>query len=286
MPKIGIVLAGGANKGGYEAGALRAIIDYFGIDSIKCMSTASVGALIGQMYGIGQGEEFIKSWKSIDTGKVGGLTVTYPDKKEIREMINTLLTKGEDIKYEHYVSIWNFTKRKVEYVPLHTLKRERVEEYLYGAMSIPYFTKGVTIDGNKILDGAFLDNIPVYPLVDKDLDYIFCVYFDNFRYVFENEEFDKKVIKIYDFPNKEMFDVVFNPQAFDNMLSFGYDYTMSKIKSLFEEESPEKVYSKIKESEMAQKATYKPRLTADTVMSCINSVTKKYAGCLTNKVRE
>ena len=48
MPKIGIVLAGGASKGAYEIGCLRAIEDWFGLDSIKCISSASVGSIITQ----------------------------------------------------------------------------------------------------------------------------------------------------------------------------------------------------------------------------------------------
>ena len=53
MPKLGIVLSGCASKGAYEIGAMQAIVDYFGMESIQCVSSASIGAIIG--HGIGMG---------------------------------------------------------------------------------------------------------------------------------------------------------------------------------------------------------------------------------------
>ncbi len=287
MPNIGVVLAGCASKGAYEAGCLRAIEDYFGIENIKCVSSASIGALVAQMHCVRQCDEFLTAWKSLDTRKIGRFIITYPNNKDVQSMIARLLDSGSEMAYEHFVSIWNFTKRKVEYVPFHELSNEQLVQYLRGAMSIPLFSKGVNINGDKVLDGAFLDNIPVYPLVGKELDYVFCVYFDNYRYTFEDEAFDRKVVKLYDFPNKEMLEVfTFRTESFDTMMQYGYDYTTRVIREVFTSEEPEEVYQSIANREKNLVATYKPRFTADLVLNSINVMTKRYSKSMSNRVKE
>ena len=288
MPNIGIVLSGAASKGAYEIGCVQAIKDYFGMESIKAMTTASSGALIAQAFGLGKIEELTNAWRCIDTAKEGKFFLSYSGNTHIlQELKNFIQDKTKKLPYEHYVSIWNFTKSKVEYVPFHMLDGEILWDYLRGAIAIPFFSKGSKVDGDLLLDGAFLDNIPVYPLVDKDLDYIFCVYFDNCQYSFENREFDKKIIKLSDFPNSRMLGLMrFQPEEFDGMITYGYDYTMGMIKSIFEEDSDVDIYERIECREWALERAFKPRLTADIVLNNINVVMKKYSKRLTTRERE
>ena len=288
MPNIGIVLSGAASKGAYEIGCVQAIKDYFGMESIKAMTTASSGALIAQAFGLGKIEELTNAWRCIDTAKEGKFFLSYSGNTHIlQELKNFIQDKTKKLPYEHYVSIWNFTKSKVEYVPFHMLDSEKLWDYLRGAIAIPFFSKGAKVDGDLLLDGAFLDNIPVYPLVNKDLDYIFCVYFDNCQYSFENREFDKKIIKLSDFPNSRMLGLMrFQPEEFDGMITYGYDYTMGMIKSIFEEDTELDIYDRIECRELALERTFKPRLTADIVLNNINVVMKKYSKRLTTRERE
>ena len=151
------------------------------------------------------------------------------------------------------------------------------------AIAIPILVKGEIIDGDRILDGAFVDNIPAYPLMDKDLDYILCNYFDNHKYFFENEEFDSKVIKLYDFPNdKRLETMVFTPDTFDEMAKYGYDYTLKTLKKVFATDDKEQIMAAIKANNDAQQAEYKPRLTVDVVLNKINVMTRKYAKRMSN----
>ena len=278
MQKIGVVLAGGASKGAYEIGVMRAIEDYFGKDNIHCVSSSSIGAIIAQGYGMGKVEELANLWKNLDTKKHGRFTLAYSGNKDLLKSVDNILETGHELSFEHYVCVWNYTKRKVEYLPFHTLSREKQQKYLHGAVAIPFFSAGEVIDGNRILDGAFLDNIPAFPLLQKDLDYIFCVYFDNCNYQFENDEFDKKIIKLYDFPNIKRLELMsFNADSFDKMVQFGYDYAMKIIKKIFVSDDKNEIYKAIADYENSQDSTYKPRLTVDIVLDNINVLTKKYA---------
>lgn len=278
MPKIGVVLGGGASKGAYEIGVMQAIEEYFGMDSIQVVSASSIGALVAQAYGMGKTKAMSDLWKSMDTSNHGKFFLSYSGNQELLKAIDNILDDGKPLPYEHYVSAWNYTKHRVEYVPFHTLDSEKLKQYMHGAIAIPLFSRGEKIDGDRYLDGAFLDNIPAYPLLDKDLDFIFCVYFDNCNYVFENEEFDRKIIKLFDFPNKQRLELMkYSADAFDSMVEYGYSYTMRSIKEIFESSSQKDIYEAIDEFEKNRECTYKPRLTADIVLDNINVVTKRYA---------
>jgi len=288
MPNIGVVLAGGASKGAYEIGCLRAIEAYFGKDSIKCVSSASIGALVAQTYGLGITDVFERIWKNINLKEHGHFILALSgDQDMLNQIGNELDLIDRVIPFEHYVSVWNFTQRKVEYIPFHTLTKEKIKKYIRGAIAIPFFSKGELIDGDRIIDGAFLDNIPAYPLLDKDLDYIFCIYFDNYKYFFETEEFNKKIIKLFDFPNDKRLEILsFNPGRFDGMVEYGYDYATNVIKELFRSGDKETIYQAIAEQNDKHELAFKPRLTADIVLNNINVMTRRYSRRMSRRTKE
>lgn len=77
MEKIGIVLAGAASKGVYEMGAMRAIEDYFGLEAIRCVSSASSGMLVAQTYGLGRSDDFARLWKGLGK-RPGSCFLSFP----------------------------------------------------------------------------------------------------------------------------------------------------------------------------------------------------------------
>ena len=69
MPRIGVVLSGCAGKGAYEIGCMLAIREYFGAENIKCISSASMGAVIGHPTSLGRIEEMEHAFREMDSGK-------------------------------------------------------------------------------------------------------------------------------------------------------------------------------------------------------------------------
>lgn len=286
MPKIGIVLSGCASKGAYEIGCLQAIEDFFGMDDIKCVSSSSIGGMIGQLYGMNRKRELEQAFRDMDSGKYGRYILNFVNNKQAMQELEQILEGDQTMDYEHYVTIWNATDSVVEYLPFHTLPPEKLPQYLRAAISFPVFSRGLVINGKRYLDGAVLDNIPIYPLVDKDLDYILCIYFDNARYVFENPEFDKKIIKLHDFPNQDRLEVLFcDPGSYDKMHAYGYNYTTELLGKLFKDPDPDKVRQALEQHNKTEAPTYKHRLTADVVLSGINTMTKKYSMSTREKVK-
>ncbi len=284
MLKIGIILSGAASKGAYEYGFLKAVNEFFGTDSIKCVSSASIGMLAAQTLNVGKSQEFERIWKSIDPKKHGRLFLSYGGDGPIRDEICRVFTPNDKCRFEHYVAVWNFTKSKVQYIPFHELSYEETQQYIKGAIAIPLLTKGEIIKGDRILDGAFVDNIPAYPLMDKDLDYILCIYFDNYKYFFETEAFNKRVIKFFDFPNQKRLEtMVFSTDSFDEMSDYGYNYAKKTLCEIFKTENKDEIDQRIKEYDQAVNTDHKPRLTVDVVLNNINVMTKKYAKRMSNR---
>ena len=285
MPRIGVVLSGCAGKGAYEIGCMLAIREYFGAENIKCISSASMGAVIGHPTSLGRIEEMEHAFREMDSGKFGRHIMAFSTNPEVLKTIGEMIGEGEDPLCEHYVSSWNFTDKKVEYVPFHTLRGDKLMQYMQSAISIPIFSKGVVIDGKRRLDGAFLDNIPVYPLTDKDLDVIFCIYFDNAEYLFESKEFDQKIIKLSDFPNNDRLEVlVYEAGSYDRMKDYGYQYTKQVLSEVFDGKGEEEYAAAVADYGRKRPKKYKKRLTADVVLNGINAAVKNYSGALT--VRE
>lgn len=288
MPKIGVVLSGCASKGAYEIGCLAAIDDHFGPGAITCVSSSSIGAVIGHLYGMGRKAGLEQAFRDMDSGKYGRYILGFTNNKQAIADLNRLLQGENRLEYEHYVTLWNYTDGQAEYKAFHSLTEAELPMYMKAAVSFPLFTRGVSIDGKRYLDGALLDNIPVYPLKDKGLDYIFCVYFDNARYQFEDPEFDKKVIKLHDFPNQDRLEVLFcDPGSYDKMYSYGYDYTTGLLQKLFADPEDGAVIAAIAHHNETNEPAYKHRLTADVVLSSINVMGKKYSKALSirEKVR-
>lgn len=284
MPKIGVVLSGCASKGAYEIGCMQAIEDFFGTGAIACVSSSSIGGFIGQAFGMGRKEALEKAFRDMDEGVYGRYILGFSNNKRAMAEMEKLLSGENQMSYEHYVTLWNVTDSTVEYKAFHELTEEQLARHMRAAISFPIFSRGLVIDGKRYLDGALLDNIPVYPLVDKALDYIFCIYFDNAQYVFESPEFDKKVIKLHDFPNQERLEVLFcEPGSYDKMYDYGYNYTRSLLEKLFADPAPETVYEAIARHNETNKPTYKHRLTADVVLSGINVMSKKYSKALSTR---
>lgn len=286
MPKIGVVLSGCASKGAYEIGCLAAIDDFFGPGAITSVSSSSIGGMIGQLYGMGRKKELEQAFRDMDSGKYGRYILGFTNNKLAMQELEQILSGDYTMDYQHYVTMWNVSDSGVEYKPFHSLTPEQLPVYLRAAMSFPVFSRGLIIDGKRYMDGALLDNIPVHPLVEQELEYIFCIYFDNSQYRFETPEFDKKVIKLHDFPNQDRLEVLFcDPGSYDKMYTYAYDYTTKLLQKLFADPTPEAVYAAIAYHNAYNEPAYKHRLTADVVLSSINTMTKKYSLSTREKIK-
>lgn len=138
-------------------------------------------------------------------------------------------------------------------------------------------TRSVSLDNTSYFDGAMIDNIPVYPLLKHNLDYIICIYFDDTCYKFENTYFDNKVIKIF-FPCNSMLkqSLVFNKQSIDDMIKGGYDRATYILKNILSEgyDNLNSIYRSIDFMNQNNRNS-SLRITGDVLVTNLNKITQR-----------
>ncbi|MGN0453193.1 MAG: patatin-like phospholipase family protein [Ruminococcus sp.] len=277
MARIGIVLSGGMAKGAYEIGALKCIREFFSDDEIAVVSASSVGVLNGYAFSVGKLQRAEEIWNSIDIkGKVKSLkrivTTSFTS-----DIVDCLVDEDDEINCSCIFDCFDFTKRKLVYKDLQNIPKEKRIDYIKASVSMPVFSQGYRIDEGRYFDGALIDDIPVLPLKNMDLDYIIVVYFDKKSYTFENESFDSKVIKInfYDDALIKNF-LSFDKPTVEKMINEGYIKTKSVLKQVLfggKDDIPA-VLSGIREFNLKIEKAEK-RITCDVMVRNINKVVQR-----------
>lgn len=183
MTKVGLILEGGAMRGLYTAGVLDIFMDNnINIDGIIGVSA---GALFGANYFSKQrgralrynkkyckDKRYISIHSLLTTGNIinkdfAFYKVTHElDPFDDKEFIKT--------NKDFYVVITNVETGLPEYV---NIKNSTVEnlEILRATSAMPMVSKMVEIDGQKYLDGALADSIPVEKGIDLGYDKLIVI---------------------------------------------------------------------------------------------------------------
>lgn len=271
--RIGIVLAGGSEKGLYEVGALRAVEEFFGRERIAGISAASIGALVGYAFSARKSETFVSLWKEIAEAKAGRFLMSQGRDPYVVERMRGLVGEEDAPDIPLSVALWNFTDRTTEYLPLLEAPRSDWREYLNAAVNVPFFNRGLRLNGKLYFDGGFIDNIPVFPFVGDPPTYIICIYFDPKTNYFENDTFNRRVIRLCDFPmSKRLFgQCFFDPEGTDERIEYGYTYTRDRLHAVFDGHTREEIYAAAERDGIGRGV--RRRFTADTLVTNLNKMT-------------
>ena len=180
--KVALVLEGGAMRGLYTAG----VLDVFMKNDIKADTIIGVSA--GALFGI--------NYKSKQIGRALRYNLKYARDKRYMGMYS-LLTTGDvmnrdfcfnklvyeldpfDIEtfnnseIEFYAVVTNMESGKAEYIEIKDGGKDL--EYLRASGSMPFVSNIVEINGNKYLDGAVADPIPLKKAIDMGYEKIIVV---------------------------------------------------------------------------------------------------------------
>ncbi|MFO7841872.1 MAG: patatin-like phospholipase family protein [Fidelibacterota bacterium] len=172
--KIGLALGGGAVLGAAHIGVLKAI-EEFDI-SIHCIAGTSIGAFVSAFYANGKGWEEIRDialdlkWLDLSglsisklgllsNDKMGKLVEKHLGKSNIEDaniplaMIATNIASGEKI----------------------VLQKGSTAEAVMASTCIPGIFSPEEINGNMLVDGGIVENVPVSPLKEMGADIIIAV---------------------------------------------------------------------------------------------------------------
>ena len=274
---IGLVLSGGMAKGAYQIGALKALNEFIPLKEIKCISCASIGVLNGYAYATENLQQAERMWRNICSNDTRYIISQILRSSMLQQNISTLYDKEKQLSNTFYCSLLDFCHRNIVYKDLSTVSYNEIPLYLKASVAMPVYNRSVSLDNTSYFDGAMIDNIPVYPLLKHNLDYIICIYFDDTCYKFENTYFDNKVIKIT-FPCESMLrqSIVFNKQNIEDMIKGGYDRTAYILKNILSEgyENLEYVYRTIDFMNQSNRNNCM-RITGDVLVTNLNKITQR-----------
>ena len=273
---IGLVLSGGMAKGALQLGALYALSEFIPLEEIKYVCCASVGTLNGYAYMTNKLEKAKKMWNGLcSNGKMGLYQFLKSD--ILQQSIIGLYEPNDSISSEFYCSLLELSAMNIVYKDLSKVEKDKIPLYLKASVALPVCNRAVQVDGSGYFDGATVDNIPVLPLLDREFDYIICIYFDDVCYKFENTDFDNKIVKIT-FPNETSLrqSFVFQQDSIDNMLEDGYERTKNILEKYFSDgyDNLEQIYRNIDFINQNTKDS-RLRLTGDVIITNFNKITQR-----------
>ncbi len=273
---IGLVLSGGMAKGAFQIGALQALNQYIPLKEIKYISCASVGVLNGYAYATDNLKQAEQMWKNICNSDTRLIISQILRSSMLQQNIKSIYDADKKLITKFYCSLLDLSHRDIVYKDLSTVANEQIPLYLKASVAMPIYNRSVQLDNTAYYDGAMIDNIPVYPLLKHNLDYIICIYFDDTCYKFENTYFDNKLIKIT-FPCESMLkqSVVFKQDRIEKMLKDGYDRTKYILETVFAQgyENLDHIYPTIEHMNQDNKGSL--RITGDVLVTNLNKITQR-----------
>ncbi len=274
---IGLVLSGGMAKGAYQIGALRALNNFVPLKEIKYISCASIGVLNGYAYATENLDCAEQMWKSICSKDTRLFISQILKSSMLQQKIVNLYDPEKSISSAFYCSLLDLSHRNIVYKDLSSVNSDQIPLYLKASVAMPVYNHSVQLDNTSYFDGAMIDNIPVYPLLKHNVDYIICIYFDDTCYKFENTYFDNKIIKII-IPCESVLkqSVIFKQDSIEDMIESGYDITMYLLNSVFSKgyEDLEYIYRIIEYMNRNNKNKCL-RITGDMLVANLNKITQK-----------
>lgn len=243
MISIGLTLSGGMLKGAYQAGALQCISERIPSQLFHYNSAASIGMVNAFAFFSGQSASLIPLWKEgaerlQKKSPLHFLKQSFWD--SILENIPSLSPEGLP---NLYVPLLNANTHRIQYINFAKVPPSQFALYLQAGISLPPFHPPVKIQNNYFYDGALLDNIPVFPLEQKPLDYIFCFYFDQADYSFGKPELNQKIIRFNFWDNTIVKASLFaTPKEITQMIESGYHQTAYRLDAILKNGLEDKEY--------------------------------------------
>ena len=276
---IGLVLSGGMAKGALQLGVLCALSEFVPLEEIKYVSCASVGTINGYAYMTNKLQQAKEMWGELCSNSKKMSLFQFLKSDILQQNIINLYDPNDSIPSEFYCSLLELSTKNIVYKDLSKVDKDKIPLYLKASVALPVCNHSVKVDGAGYFDGATVDNVPVFPLLDREIDYIVCVYFDDICYKFENTDFDNKIIKIT-FPDETSLiqSFVFQQDSLDRMLEVGYERTKDILQKYFSDgyDNLEQIYRNIDLMNQTNKNS-RLRLTGDVIITNFNKITQKFA---------
>ena len=233
--RIGLVFSGGVAKGAYEIGFCKAIMEYTKMDNIKAVSGASIGAINAYGFINNKFEYLCKVWKSLEFRSAKEFFVKSDKRKVIYDYITDMqldeIKKSEAACYINYIKVPNIT---LCYKNVNNESSEIQNDFLKASISVPGLYNPILVKEDYYVDGAFLDNTPISPLANENLDLIFVLRFDHASEEYNDLNTNAAIIEIVFEDDKKLKDYFyFNSSLTNRLIEQGYKKSKDILEVVF-----------------------------------------------------
>lgn len=234
---VGIVFSGGFAKGAYEIGFCKAILEYINKDNIKAVSGASIGALNAYGFINNKLDYLCEVWKNLEFTSAKEFFVKQNKRDIVYEYIDELVeeksVKNNTPCYINYIKVPNIM---LCYENVNNEEKDIQKSLLKASISVPTLYKPVYVKDNYYVDGAFLDNTPIMPLKNKNLDLIFVLRFDHASDNYAKINTNASIIEIVFEDDKKLKDYFyFNKHLTKRLIKEGYKQSKLILDKVFEQ---------------------------------------------------
>ena len=206
-PKIGLVLSGGGAKGVAHIGVLKAM-EEAGLTPDYITGT-SMGSIMGGLYSVGYSADELAeivvniNWDQVLTNKIPLDKVTFEEKDYYGRYLADLYLQNKKLKYPSGViegqalmdifseltrpvhNIRDFNRFPIPYACVATniatgepvvLNKGSLASAMRASMAIPTVFTPIKIDGNLLVDGGLVRNMPVDEVLEMGADIVIGVF--------------------------------------------------------------------------------------------------------------
>ncbi len=278
--KIGLLLSGGFGKGAYQVGALKAMMKKIPLESVKVISATSVGCLNGCGFSAGDAHYAEYAWNAINKNSDSVLLTDLFKNGFLDEVAEDLSNKT--CMTDFYVSVLKMghKKRVVEYINLREVEDKMLRrDYIRASVAVPVISRSVKIDGYRYYDGGCVDNNPIKPMLNEDLDVIIVMCFDQTVEFTDDADIKSKLVNIcFDDGIRISKEMYFTKKSIQSMISYGEEYTEAILAFVFGEgvDDLAEIKKRIKTLEEIQNGKKNRKsLTVAHFLTKFNKLTKK-----------
>ena len=113
--KIGIVLGGGAVKGAYQIGFLKALLEHISMDEIQALSCSSIGVINGYALVSNKLQQAYDIWKSLNFDSMSDFIKNVWSKKLLHKIIDAVAKPTDNLEIPMYCSVCFLPLLKLRY---------------------------------------------------------------------------------------------------------------------------------------------------------------------------
>ena len=222
--RIGIVFSGGFAKGAYEIGFCKALLEHTNIENIKAVSGASIGALNAYGFINNNLDYLLDIWRNLEFKSAKEFFVKSNKRKIIYDYIeqmhsNTCVNNSASC-YIDYIKVPNIS---LCYKNINKEIGNNQKDFLKACVSVPGLYNPILVNNDYFVDGAFLDNTPITPMENEDLDVIFVLRFDHASEQYEDLKTNASIIEVVFEDDKKLKDYFyFNSSLTNKLIEQGY----------------------------------------------------------------